>query len=131
MATTEGIGGPCPRCGCNHCHIRYGSGTWYTFIACPDCGFGYGENADTMDETNGVVTGIDVFQTIMAPYHATSAEGLREIAEDVVEDTDEEELIDAKEIFDFSDAERSFMNACVVSENAIDRMGEYIEQRGD
>jgi hypothetical protein len=77
---TEGVGGPCPRCGGMNCYIKKGSAGWYSAIACSDCLFAYGEDADSMlAKTKGVVTGVDVwydFIKVLKPY---SMENLRNI----------------------------------------------------
>jgi hypothetical protein len=66
MSTTEGVGGPCPLCGEENCYIRTGTGTWFTFIACPDCLFAYGENDDAKGQGRfGQVTGADVWSSIL------------------------------------------------------------------
>ena len=66
MSTTEGVGGPCPLCGKENCYIRTGTGTWFTFIACPDCLFAYGENDDAKGQGKfGQVTGADVWSSIL------------------------------------------------------------------
>jgi len=66
MSTTEGVGGPCPLCEEKNCYIRTGTGTWYTFIACPDCLFAYGENDDAKGQGKfSQVTGADVWSSIL------------------------------------------------------------------
>ena len=66
MSTTEGVGGPCPLCGEENCYIRTGTGTWFTFIACPDCLFAYAENSDSRGQgVYGQISGADVWGSVI------------------------------------------------------------------
>jgi hypothetical protein len=44
LTCTDSFGGHCPNCGYNKIMLRYGSGTYYEFDACPRCGFAFGTN---------------------------------------------------------------------------------------
>jgi len=112
MSGTEGLGRPCPRCGEMNCFIKKGSGTWYTFIACPSCYFAYGENADSMSEqTGGIVGGAEVWQSTI---YAQRIESLDEIHSGAEED--KRFTVDSP--FDFS-SEEHWLNTCVVSEDVL------------
>lgn len=120
MSTTEAIGGECPRCENNHCYVRTGTGTWYTFIACPECGFAYGQHADNVEETGGVVAGAYVFQGLMQAFGKYTMEELREFAND----TDEEDLYRVGDtIFNFEDDDDIHLNTCVAQEKVVDDLG--------
>ena len=114
MSGTEGLGGPCPRCGEMNCYIKKGSGTWYTFIACPSCYFAYGENADNMQEqTGGVIGGAEVWQSLI---YARDINSLDEIHGWLEED----KQFTTDSPFRFSDDEEHWLNTCVVSEEVLD-----------
>lgn len=118
---TEGIGGPCPRCEGMNCFIKKGSGTWYTFIACSDCYFGYGEHADNMREkTGGIVAGAEVWHTLLYSRRRK----LRSI-EDIKSLCDYESVEYTVETpFEMSDVEEWALNLCVPSENLIEDLVE-------
>ena len=43
----EGVtGGKCHNCGYDRCELRFGTGGWFQFEACPRCGFGFGNSFD-------------------------------------------------------------------------------------
>lgn len=107
----EGIGGPCPLCESNSCFMKKGSGTWYTFIACAECRFAYGENADNrLEETNGVVTGADVWDSVMKAFKPDDYDDLMSQA------TEKSEYI-MESPFDFSDVEERDLLEWTISES--------------
>ena len=114
MSTTEGVGGPCPRCGGEKCFIRHGTGTWYHFVACSDCYFAYGVHADSMQHhTGGVVTGADVW---------TGLTGLIDTVhpEKILEDYEVEEEHSMDPWYDFSEVEDEKLDWMVVSEVTLE-----------
>ena len=96
MSGTEGLGGPCPRCGEMNCYINKGSGTWYTFIACPSCYFA-----------------AEVWQSLI---YARDINSLDEIHGWLEED----KQFTTDSPFRFSDDEEHWLNTCVVSEKVLD-----------
>ena len=40
------VGGKCQNCGYDRCELRFGTGGWFQFEACPKCGFGFGNSMD-------------------------------------------------------------------------------------
>lgn len=114
MAGTEGLGGPCPNCGEMNCFIKKGTGTWYTFITCPDCFFAYGENADNMmEETYGIVTGSSVWKSLI---YARGIESVEEIKS--WRDDNDKFTVDSP--FDLSEANKWVLNLCMCEENIIE-----------
>jgi len=110
---TEGLGGPCPRCGEMNCFIKKGTGTWYTFIACPSCFFAYGENAGSMlEQTGGMVTGADVWIDVIAAHGIESVDELEEWKH-----VEKEFTVESP--FTFKEEEDWVENMCVVSETVI------------
>lgn len=122
---TEGLGGPCPRCGESNCFIKKGSGTWYTFIACPECLFAYGENADSMlEETGGVVSGIDVWTDVIRGFKIYNSETFDEFFY-----PNKDDMVKVESPFDFSDEPNWSTNVCVISEHSLEMLIEHTEQR--
>lgn len=119
---TEGLGGPCPKCGAMNCFIKKGSGTWYTFIACPECYFAYGEHADSMmEETRGVVAGADVWQNLItaSPFKEMEEfETFFELGEDD---------FTVETPFKFEDDFEKAIDLCVVSEHVVKSLVEHKE----
>lgn len=120
---TEGLGGPCPRCEAMNCFIKKGTGTWYTFIACPECLFAYGEHADNMlEKTGGMVTGVDVWKNLINAHRIDS----REMFDSFF--TVEEDMFTIKAPFSFDDEEEWVTNMCVVSDHTLELLFEVTEQ---
>jgi len=114
---TEGLGGPCPRCGDMNCFIKKGSGTWYDFLACSDCFFAYGEHADNMrEETGGVVSGADVWIDLIHAHREriSSLKDLKEFCDTSEDDNLVESPFDMEEVREWS------MNLCVISEAVME-----------
>lgn len=114
---TEGLGGPCPRCEAMNCFIKKGTGNWYTFIACPECLFAYGENAGNMlEETAGMVTGSDVWKDLINAGMISS----REEFDSFFNIEDEDDIYTVEAPFNFEDEEDWVTNMCVMSEGSLD-----------
>lgn len=47
---TETFGGVCHICGYDRMLMRYGSGGYYQYDACPDCGFAYATNNHDIEQ---------------------------------------------------------------------------------
>ena len=118
MSTTEGIGGPCPRCGHEECFIRTGTGTWFSYIACPECLFGYGENADTMGKTRGIVTGADLWAMLVDFFDGLDCYSVEDYrAKATIED---EYLMENP--FNFEDDFEEYLDTCVAREETVNRL---------
>ena len=116
MAQTEGLGGPCPNCGEMNCFIKKGTGTWYTFIACPSCFFAYGENADSMlEQTDGMVTGADVWVDVIRAHEIDSVEEIKEWKEAEKEFTVESP-------FSFKEEEDWVDKMCITSDYVLEKL---------
>jgi hypothetical protein len=121
---TEGVGGPCPRCDGMNCYVRKGSVGWYSAIACADCLFAYGEQSDGMlDETDGVVTGADVWETVVGVFDVTSVDQLREVLTEDYEFTVETP-------FNPDAFRENEMRCCVISESMLEIIIQAV-QEGD
>lgn len=122
MSGIEGIGGPCPRCGEDNCHIKKGTGTWYTFIACSDCMFAYGENADDMmEQSGGIISGVDVWTSILMahPY---------ETVDEMIESCQKEYEYKVESPFRFDDADESFFDVCVADKQTLEIIAEAVKE---
>lgn len=120
---TEGLGGPCPQCESMNCFIKKGTSTWYTCIACPDCLFAYGENADSMiEETEGVVSGSDVWIDVLHAHSLTDKEKFDNFFD--VEDEDDMHRIETPFAFRDSDL---FKFVCTISDNMLETLMESVE----
>jgi|APHM01.1.fsa_nt_gi hypothetical protein len=124
MSGSEGIGGPCPRCHGNNCFIKSGSMGWYDCIACSDCFFAYGENADSMlNQTEGVVTGADVWDTIVSVLGVTSVEELSDTLNSEPSDTG---VMNSP--FNADSFSKSECYMCTVSDRVLERIIEYTNE---
>lgn len=121
---TEGLGGPCPRCGSMNCFIKKGSGTWYDFLACSDCLFAYGEHAGNMQEqTDGIVSGTDVWIDLIHAHRdkISSLEDLK----DFCDATENEYPVESP--FDMGEVSAWTMNLCVVSEAVMEEVIDAVQ----
>lgn len=60
---TEGYCGICPKCGYDRMLVRYGTGGYFMYDACPSCSFAYGANDErefSQPEVWNII--IDVFE---------------------------------------------------------------------
>lgn len=121
MAGTEGLGGPCPRCGEMNCYIKKGTGTWYTFIACTDCYFAYGEHADSMmEETGGVVTGASVWSSVISNHRISSPDEIYEMEL-------EEDDYAVSSPFGFSNHDDKWLDLLVTDKYTIEMLTKAVE----
>lgn len=121
MTTTEAIGGECPRCENNRCYIRTGTGTWYSYIACPECGFAYGQHADNVTETDGIVSGAYVFKLLLERFDYHTMDELCKFASEV----DNDELYCTGDtIFNFDSDSEVTKNMCVAHRDVVNELNE-------
>jgi hypothetical protein len=96
-----------------NCFIKKGSGTWYTFIACPSCYFAYGENAGSMREvTSGIVGGAEVWYSLIVARDIDSIEQIHAWIE-------EENQYTVSTPFEFPQEDEHWLNTCVLSEDLL------------
>lgn len=115
MATTETFGGPCPRCEYDRCHIRYGTGTWYRYIACPGCYFAFGMYDDSMPTDGGISSGADVWRGVFRHPSIQSIEDVKELSESATED-----IVEDNPVFDFETFSDDLLEASIVSEQTME-----------
>lgn len=125
MAGTEGLGGPCPRCGEMNCYIKKGTGTWYTFVACTDCYFAYGEHADNMaEETGGVVSGSTVWASLMSAHQIDSVDEI-----DDMELEDEQYTVECP--FEFHEDDEKWLELLVADRFTLQMLAQAVGTKAD
>lgn len=119
MAVTECIGGPCPRCGADRCFIRYGSvPDYFHYVACPSCGFARGDADDTVSETNGVISGAQVWKILFDSYQ--EADNLSDLEMKASETPEKHiEKIANHPIINFEGGSERLLDVCVATDRII------------
>lgn len=101
---TETIGGECPACEYNRVLFRFGSWGYYHYVACPKCGFAYGQNPDEEAYGEEVWEGIlyDLKKTLENGGFEVSVKGIYDFAEAFDKDSLDQSV---GTLYDFGDFE--------------------------